>query len=320
MSFPPNHCRQAGRYATLLVLLCSLLPLRAQQEPAFVQYWKLETQLNPATAGHSPQLNITGAFQAHATGFEDAGSTMFAAADIALQLGKTRHGVGVALQNDEIGLFSHKRFSLQYAYHFRLFGGLAGVGVEADLLSEGVDGSRADLGDANDPAFPASEATGSKLDMSAGICYTRGRFYAGFGVLHLLSPTVLLGETNELKIKNLFNFTTGYNIKTRNPFLTITPSALLRYDGSDLRADLTARMTIQREKKRLYGGLNYSPGHGVAAFVGGTFHGVDLCYAYEANTSGMGLASGNHEVTLGYILELDLGKRGKNKHKSVRWL
>ena len=60
--------------------------------------------------------------------------------------------------------------------------------------------------------------------------------------------------------------------------------------------------------------------HGVTAFVGGIFHGVDLCYAYEANTSGMGLASGNHEVTLGYILELDLGKRGKNKHKSVRWL
>ena len=34
----------------------------------------------------------------------------------------------------------------------------------------------------------------------------------------------------------------------------------------------------------------------------------------------MGLESGFHEVTLGYRIELDLGKKGKNLHKSVRYL
>jgi len=47
---------------------------------------------------------------------------------------------------------------------------------------------------------------------------------------------------------------------------------------------------------------------------------VNLSYSYEANTSGMGLGAGQHEVTLGYKLDLDLGKKGKNLHRSVRYL
>lgn len=95
---------------------------------------------------------------------------------------------------------------------------------------------------------------------------------------------------------------------------------MMRFDGQQFRADITARLLYTREKKRLYGGASYSPQHSVTLFVGGRFHGIDLSYSYEANTSGMGLESGFHEVTLGYRIELDLGKKGKNLHKSVRYL
>ena len=92
------------------------------------------------------------------------------------------------------------------------------------------------------------------------------------------------------------------------------------YDGVELRTDLTARLIYQREKKRLYGGANYSAGHSVALFVGGDFHGIDLCYSYEANTEGIGMQSGQHEITLCYRMDLDLGKKGRNRHKSLRYL
>lgn len=98
------------------------------------------------------------------------------------------------------------------------------------------------------------------------------------------------------------------------------PTTLLRYDASAFRADITARLQYEREKKRLYGGLGYSPQHSVTGFFGGTFHGVDLSYSYEANTSGMGIGAGQHEVTLAYRLDLNLGKKGKNLHRSVRFL
>ena len=59
----------------LLFMLATLLPqkLCAQQDPAFLHYWSLAPQYNPAAVGRNPQLCINGAYQAHASGFEDAG-------------------------------------------------------------------------------------------------------------------------------------------------------------------------------------------------------------------------------------------------------
>lgn len=309
------------RTTWVVAALCAFATsLRAQQDPAFLHYWQLEPGYNPAAAGRSPQLTVNLAYQSHASGFEDAGGTMYAGADMALQTGRLRHGVGAVFQKDEFGLFAHQRFSLMYAHHLKLWGGILSIGVEADMLNEKIDGSKADLGDANDPAFPSSEMSGSKFDASAGLWYTRGSWYAAFGAQHLTSPTILLGATNEVKVKSLYNFTAGYNIRTRTPLFTIAPSAMLRYSGTEFRADLTARLIYAHEKKRLYGGANYSPGHSVALFFGGMFHGIDLSYSYEAFTTGMGIESGQHEVTLSYRLDLNLGKRGKNLHKSVRYL
>ena len=312
--------RKLTHYIYIVALLFLPFGGWAQQAPAFSHYWDLETQFNPAAVGRTPQLAINAAYRTNASGFEDSGGTMFAGADMAFVIGRTRHGVGVLFQKDAIGLFAHQRFSVQYAYHLKVLGGTLSIGAEVDMMNEKVDGSKADLRDANDPAFPSSELSGSKFDVSAGLYYLHGPWYAGFSMLNITAPTVLLGETNEIALKNLYNFTAGYNIRTRNPLLTIVPSAILRYDGADWKADITARLLYAKEKKRLYGGMSYSPQHSVTLFVGGRFKGVDLSYSYEANTEGMGMESGHHEVTLGYRLDLDLSKKGKNLHKSVRWL
>ena len=302
------------------MLCCCPSALRAQQDPAFAHYWDLEPQFNPAAAGRSDQLSINAAYQLHATGYEGAGGTMYAGADMAFQIGKTRHGVGAIFQNDKIGLFSHKRFSAQYSYHFRLFGGTMSIGLEADMLQEGIEGSKADLADGNDQVFPSSDVNGSSFDMSAGLYFMHKNWYAAIGVQHLTAPEILIGDTYKFQVKRLYTFTAGYNIKLRNPLITIVPSTMLRYDGFDFRADITGRIILARDRKRLYAGATYTPQHSATLFIGGMFHGVDISYAYEINTSGMGIGAGNHEITLSYRLPLDLTKRGKNMHKSVRYL
>lgn len=305
---------------TTLLLTCLGLTAKAQQDPVFAHYWQLESQYNPAAVGRTPQLNICAAYQMHAMGYDDAGSTMYAGADIALQLGKTRHGLGISFQNDKIGLFSQKRFNLQYAYHFKLWGGTLSVGAAADMLAETIEGSKVDLGDSNDPAFPSTDLNGSRFDVSAGLFYSHRHWYAGFGALHLTAPTINMGETNEYNVKRVYNFTAGYNIQPRGSFLTITPSTLLQYDGTAFRADITARVTYSHNKRMLYGALGYSPQHSVTGTIGGTFHGVNLSYSYEAFTSTLGVGAGQHEITLGYRLDLNFQKRGRNLHRSVRYL
>lgn len=306
----------------LLVLLAGMGANRvqAQQDVAFLHYWRMETQWNPATVGQSPQLSIQGAVQTHAMGYEQAGSTMWAGADMAFALGRTNHGVGAMFLNDNIGLFSHKRFSLQYAYHQPWRGGTIALGLQADMLQEGIDGSKADLGDKNDPAFPTTQVNGSAFDLSVGSYYQRKGFRLSAAYHHLAAPTVRLGETHELPIRGVLNVGTQYNIRTSSPLFTITPSAMLRSDFTDYRVDLTLRGQYKFENRLIFGGINYAPQRSVGLFVGGTLQGIDISYGYEANTSGLGLGAGQHEIVIAYRLPIDLGKKQRNLHKSVRWL
>lgn len=306
----------------LLVLLAGMGANRvqAQQDVAFLHYWRMETQWNPAAVGQSPQLSVQGAVQTHAMGYEQAGSTMWAGADMAFALGRTNHGVGAMFLNDNIGLFSHKRFSLQYAYHQPWRGGTIALGLQADMLQEGIDGSKADLGDKNDPAFPTAQVKGSAFDLSVGSYYQRKGFRLSAAYHHLAAPTVRLGETHELPIRGVLNVGTQYNIRTSSPLFTITPSAMLRSDFTDYRVDLTLRGEYKFENRLIFAGINYAPQRSVGLFVGGTLQGIDISYGYEANTSGLGLGAGQHEIVIAYRLPIDLGKKQRNLHKSVRWL
>lgn len=319
-----SDCKDFVRRLALPVLLWgtggAFVHVYAQQEAAFLQYWKVETQWCPAAVGRTPQLEINTALQMHALGFEDAGMTMYAGANTAFQLGKTRHGAGVYFYNDQFGLFSQITLALQYAYHLRLWGGTFSLGVEADLLNDKIDGSKADFGQSNDPAFPKSKVSGTGFDVGAGLYYQRKALSIGLSCKNLTAPTITMGDTHQYNKKTMLNFSGAYNIKLKSPLYSLTPSVMVRTDMAEIRTDITCRFGYEYEKRHLYGGLNYAPQRSIGLFFGGTVKGVDLCYNYEAFTEGMGILNGNHEITLAYRMDLNLDKRGRNLHKSVRWL
>lgn len=222
--------------------------------------------------------------------------------------------------NDKIGLFSHQRLALQYAYKHKLFGGTISAGVNVGLLSESFDGSKVDAGESSDPALATSKVDGNGLDLGAGLYYNRGPWYVGVSATHLNAPLIELGERNELKIDPTYYLTAGYDIKLRNPFLTVKTSALGRTDGVAWRADVTGRLVYTNEKKVMYAGLTYSPNTSVTLLIGGRVHGVMLGYSYECYTSAMSLGNGSHELFIGYQMDLNMTKKGKNRHQSVRIL
>ncbi len=304
----------------LTMLFLSLAEVRAQYDVSFSHYFDMEPYFNAGAVGKEAKLNVTGAYAMDFTGFENNPQTAYVAADMPLYFLKNYHGVGIQLVNDKIGLFIHQRLSLQYAFKRKLFGGMLSVGVQAGFLSEDFDGTKIDVEDSGDPALSTSQQKGSGIDLAAGIYYTHRYWYVGLSAQHLNAPTVKLGETNEIKIDRTYYLTGGYNIKLRNPFLTIKPSVLVRTDGVAYRADVTGRLVYKHEKKMLYCGFSYSPTNSVTALVGGSFHGVNIGYSYEMYTSAISLGNGSHELYVGYQTDINLVKKGRNKHRSVRIL
>jgi type IX secretion system PorP/SprF family membrane protein len=311
---------QKRKYAIFLLLCLFLTTVKAQQEPSFSHYWTMEPSFNPAAVGKESKINVTGAYAMTLTGFEHNPRTMYVAGDMPFMLLNKLHGVGLQMMNDQIGLFNHQRLVVQYAYKQRLFGGMLSVGVQVGLLSEKFKGSELDLEDTSDPAFSKTDDNGTALDLSAGLYYQHGPWYAGLSILHATAPTIELGERSIYNMSNVYYLTGGYNIRLNNPLLTIHPSMLVRYDGVAYRGDVTCRLKYTHDNRVLYAGVGYSPTNSVTAFVGGLFHGVMLGYSYEIYTSALSFGNGSHELFVGYQTELNLYKKGRNKHQSVRFL
>ncbi|MBO1362515.1 PorP/SprF family type IX secretion system membrane protein [Prevotella sp. A2931] len=304
----------------MMVGLCVCQQVSAQYDVSFSHYFDMETSFNPAAAGRLDKLNFTAAFAMDLAGFQHNPQTVYASVDMPFYFLRSHHGGGVLLMNDKIGLFTHQRVEGQYALKQKLLGGVLAVGVQAGMISEKFDGTKLDVEEANDPAFPTSQVNGTGFDLSVGLRYTARSWYIGASAVHLNAPVVNLGSTNELSIDPTYYFATGCNIKLRNPFLTIKPSALFRTDGVAYRADVTGRLVYTHDDKMMYGGLAYSPTNSFTVLLGGKVHGVILGYSYEVYTSAINPGNGSHEFFVGYQLDIHLAKKGRNRHKSVRLL
>ena len=315
------------RLLLILVILMSTDYMVAQDDVAFTNFWNFQSFYNPAAAGRSGQLDVKGTYRMEMAGFEDAGQTMLIQGDLPMFFvpKAERHGMGAGFMNDKIGLFSTKRLWLQYAYHHP-FGkkNILSAGVKFAMLSNGFDGSDVDLGEgSNDELVPSSNVTGTGFDLDFGLRFERKNlWYAGVSVMHLVSPKVNLGEEKQYQVRTspTIYASGGYVFKFKVPEFSLKTDAMVRTNLQSWRADVSGRLCYDGEKGKMYAGLNYSPMVSVALLLGITYQGVNVGYSYEMYTGGIAVQNGTHEIHISYLMELNLTKRGKNRHQSVRWL
>lgn len=310
------------RYSIIIVSLLTLVSIKghAQYDVSFSHYFDMEPSFNAAAVGKQSKLNVAAAYAMDLAGFKHNPQTMYVAADMPFIFMKAYNGAGIQFMNDKIGLFTHQKLALQYAFTTKLFGGKLATGISAGLLSENFDGTKVDLEDSSDPAFTASQLTGNSIDFGIGLYYTHRNWYVGLSAQHLNSPLINLGERNELKVDATYYATGGCDIRLRTPYLTVKPSFLVRTDGVAWRGDIGGRLVYTNDQKMMYVGASYSPTNSVTALIGGKVHGVILGYSYEMYTSAINPGNGSHELFVGYQVDLNLVKKGKNRHKSVRIL
>ena len=154
-----------------MTLLCVALALanraEAQYDVLFSHYYDMEPSFNPAAVGKETVININAAYAMDLAGFEHNPQTAYIAADMPFNFLNTLHGAGLMLMDDKLGLFDHKRISLQYAKKITVLKGTLSVGLQAGLLVEQFDGTKLDVEDSSDPAFATSSVNGNAFDLGA---------------------------------------------------------------------------------------------------------------------------------------------------------
>lgn len=310
------------KFQYILILLCliSVTDIKAQFDAHFTHYWNMLNFYNPAGAGATGKLHAFAAYSNQLTGFTNNPKSMLINGDLPLSMFKGDHSAGMGILSDNIGMFTNQHLYLNYAYALKIFGGRLAIGAQVGMLSVKFDPKDLILENKDDPAIPKSAVDGSTYDLGLGVLFQYKYFYAGISALHLNAPLVEMGETNDFQIDPYYNFTAGGNIQLKNPLISIQPSVQVMTDFVTYRADITARGSYKYNEKLFFGGATYSPSTSVTFFAGMEVLNFTLSYGYELFTSGIGAKNGSHDIYLGYDIKLDLYKKGKNKHNSIRIL
>ena len=308
----------------MVVLCCTCAGIvRAQYDARLSQYFMAKPYYNPAVAGATEDLNILALARLEWGGMSGAPMSFVVTSDMPLNIGKTQHGIGLAVYTESIGLFMNTHVGAQYAYKHKLFGGVISGGLQIGLVNQSFDGSKVEMVESEfhqetDAAIPTEQVSGMGLDLNFGIYYNHKRFYAGFGMTHLTQPELQLDENAYTYIGRSFNLMGGYNIQLRNPLIELQPSVFLLTDMQSFHVDITARLEYN---KMFNGGISYRVNESVGVMFGVKIGRFQAGYAYDFPITALGRASsGSHELCLRYAMKLNKTKTGKNRHKSVRIL
>ena len=314
------------RSVSLVLFLCLTVSqgIKAQSDAHFNNFLEVENFYNPAAMNRNSRTNVVAALSMQMAGYTHAPVSMFIGANLPLPFGEYRNSLGVGLFNETLGLFTNRRLLFDYAYKIGMGKGWMNIGVQGGVMSQEFNGGRLKMETQNDPAFPAGNERGTVGDLGAGVLYVNGEWWAGASAQHLNFPHVEFGKTQgkniEMDIKPTLYLTGGCNIGLRNPLLSVQPCFLVESDIDFWRVDMSVRGYYEYETTLLYMGATYSPGVSVSAMIGGRVREVLIGYAYEFYTSGVGALKGSHDLTVTWQTDVDLFKKGRNVHKSVRYL
>jgi type IX secretion system PorP/SprF family membrane protein len=315
----------------VLVLLFQSLRVSAQYDAQLSQYMLAPGTFNPAIAGRSSDLNVTLVNRQQWVGIDNAPSSLFLHASMPYTINNQKHGFGISVLKESIGLFNTQMVQLQYAYKRKIRNGELSLGLQGGILQENFDADgiyipTSDYHSKTDESAPKGSLEGTIPDFSLGIWYDNNNYYAGLSISHLLESSIKLkagadatdGKNYKTVASRTYYLTNGYNIALTNPLYTVQPSLLLKTDLMIWQIDLSGRVVY---KDRFWGGLGWRYKDAVIVMAGIKLpQGLSIGYSYDISTSVVAnFSSGSHEIFVGYTKKISTATVSK-RQKSVRIL
>lgn len=290
-------------FITFLLVL-NVFYFKAQQVPQYTNFIQNYFGLNPALAGISSCLNIQTGYRNQWVGFDGAPKTTFVTISSELKLNEhntsgIRHGIGAFIESDEIGPFSKSVIYLAYSYHFPLGRNItASMGIYGGLMQMGVDATRINVAQTDDPVIQGTAKAFFIPDFSPGIFINHDDWFVGYSIrqIALNKWSKLIGSKLS---RNRFHhyFLAGKRFKSDK--FNIVPSSLIKFVGfSNPAIDFNLMFEFSNYYKM---GISWRNSDAIAGLLSVKFlKFFTFSYAYDFTTSAINTVSSNtHEFMLG---------------------
>jgi type IX secretion system PorP/SprF family membrane protein len=297
----------------------------SQYLPMVSHFMYDDLRTNPGSSGSMDMICIDGILREQMAGFPGRPYNIFFNAEAPFNLLGAKHGAGISVYSDQIGLNTDISYNLSYAFRFSIGDGTMGIGIRAGVIQNTLDfkGFYTNGTTLDDEYIPKGSPDKNTLTLGAGIFYRSEDIYFGISALNINSPEVATSDesgTSEAvyNLSTQYYVTAGYNMQLSNPAWEIKPAVLLKSDI--VATDIDLNLTCMYNKK-IWGGVTYRTGEAVIGMVGFTLmEGLKLGISYDFQTSAlMQNTWGSYEVMVNYCFKIGVEK-APQKYKSIRFL
>jgi len=276
----------------LFLLIIGYTGLFAQQEPQFTQYMFNKVSINPASAGVSGAVCLSGIYRNQWIGYKDSAAgniinprTFGIYFDMPVYAIKS--GVGLTFQHNSTGAEKNIDLKLNYAYH-HVFQKkhMLSFGLSFGLLFKSIDYSELKPAESDPLLQSNSIEKGTITDIGIGVHYQIFRkFYAGISATNLLGSSAEIGAP-EFNLARHYYLFSGYDFEfttKKRQKLVLTPGFLLKATSGAVKVDLNAIVTY---RDFLWGGIVYRVENAMGVMAGVNYNGlrVGISYDYTMNS------------------------------------
>jgi type IX secretion system PorP/SprF family membrane protein len=295
----------------------------AQQNSTLTHYMFMNMAFNPAVAGSSEGINITGLIRRQWLAFKDdhtnnntAPQSLFLTIDSPIRF--LHGGISGSVVSDVLSAYNNTQVTLGYAYRTTLGSGDFSAGIQVDFLNSKLDESKleyvtpptgGDLGS-------QGKSTDFIVDGSLGLYYkVPDKYYIGLACNQVAQSRLKKLQTRD---KREFDLDGGYNwVIPGHPAYELQPSALIQTNLSAFSFSLSALLLYN---KKIWGGLAYRYQDAASILIGFSIKSIKIGLSYDATVSKMTrYADGTVEVMLNYCFKIEKEKFRKS-YKNTRFL
>lgn len=302
----------------LFLLLYMLLKTAvAQTEPQFTQYMYNKYLFNPAYAGSAEGIDLSALYrnQYVALTTRPIATEGF---NVNMPIAAASSGIGITAINDNIGYQRTTYVSLDYDYRKNFSWGKMGIGIGGGIIQSSLNGAELQTPEGvyttgsinhNDPNVPTTMQNGLAPDLSAGIYFNNGRYFASAAINHIEFAAAKINTpagTVDLNFARNFSVMGGYDIALGKK-LSFMPGAIIKTDFKQVQADVSGTFTIIDNILAgiSFRGYNKNTIDALSLIFGFRYRGFQFVYSYDANLSYLtNFNSGSHELSVNYIIGL----------------
>jgi type IX secretion system PorP/SprF family membrane protein len=314
------------KHLTTIALSIVGLASFAQQDAQFSMNMFNRLAINPAYAGMNQALCGTLLYRQQWTSFPGAPKTGLLSVDY----GQILHGgVGVTIDQDQLGFDKTLKAKLAYSFHMPLATGTLGIGLDVGMIQKSLSGNfiapdgSTTASPGTDMAIPWSGTSAMTYDLGFGLYFQTSKLYVGLSTLHIPEQQLTQAKAGsynfDFTVARHYYIMAGYTFST--PMWDFTPSVLAKSDASSTQLDLNL---LAKWNKMVFAGVSYRLSDAIVGIVGLEKNfgktTAKFGYSYDITTSTIkNYSSGTHEIMLGFCYKLHKEPK-PTSHMNVRFL